>query len=112
MFPLVPSDLMLILDLILAVVLSAYFALGRPRVWHKDRLGWVIFSYSVAVVALLFLIAYGIVFDQKIAEPVRLVVGALLAGTLVAKTYSVYRERREARTHAARKGEDDGHVHS
>ena len=97
MFPLDPSDAALIADLMLASIFALYFALGRPRVWYRDRLGWVIFGYALSVVALLGLIVYGIVFGQKVDEPIRLAVALGLAGALVAKTWSVYRERRAGR---------------
>lgn len=97
MFSLAPSDITLIIDLALAVFLALYFAIGRPRTWYRDRLGWVIFGYAVATVALLALIVYGIVFGQKVIEPLRLVVGSALGVALASKTWSVYRERREGR---------------
>lgn len=93
MFPLTPSDIALVIDLILAIALALYFAIGHPRVWHRDRLGWVIFSYAMATVGLLTLIVYGIVFGQKIDEIVRFTVSAGLGVALVAKTNSVRRER-------------------
>lgn len=97
-----PSDITLIIDLVLAAVLAVYFALGRPRVWYRDRLGWVIFGYACAVVALLFLIVYGIVFGQAVTEVVRFIVGAGLGVALLAKTRAVYRERRAGRLAGAR----------
>lgn len=102
MFPFDPSDYALLIDFILALFLALYFSVGRPRTWYRDRLGWVIFGYAVAVVALLGLIVYGIVFGQKVDEPIRFLVGGLLGVALVAKTWSVYRERREARTERLR----------
>jgi hypothetical protein len=65
------SDVMLLVDFVLAVLLAGYFALGHPRVWYKDRLGWVIFGYAVTTIAFVGLIAYAIVFGQKVDEPVR-----------------------------------------
>lgn len=97
MFSLDPSDVVLILDLIAAFVVALYFAVGRPRVWHKDRLGWVIFGYAVATVALLVLIVYGIVFGQKVHEVARFLVAAGLLAALVSKGHSMYRERRAGR---------------
>lgn len=92
-----PSDITLLLDFVLAVFLMAYFALGKPRTWHRDRLGWVIFGYAVVTVAFIGLIAYAIIFDQKVVEPVRFVIGLLMAAALSAKIWAVYRERRAAR---------------
>lgn len=97
MFPLDPSDIALLADLVLAIILALYFAVGKPRVWFRDRLGWVILSYAVATVGLLFLIVWGIVFGQKVHEAVRLIVSASLGAALVAQTWSVYRERRAGR---------------
>lgn len=97
MFPPDPSDVALILDLGIAAFFAIYFATGKPRVWYRDRLGWVIFGYALSVVALLGLIVYGIVFGQKVAEPIRLVVATALAAALIAKTWSVHRERRAGR---------------
>lgn len=101
-----PSDIALIVDLALAVVLALYFAIGHPRVWFRDRLGWVVFGYACAVVALLALIVYGIVFGQKVDEPIRLAVGAALAVALVAKTRAVHNERRRGRLAGARSSSD------
>lgn len=97
MHTLEPSDYTLLLDFVLAVFLMGYFALGKPRTWYRDRLGWVIFGYAVVTVAFIGLIAYAIIFEQKVVEPVRFIVGLLMAGALVAKILAVYRERREAR---------------
>lgn len=94
---LAPSDLMLLLNFTLATFLAAYFAFGYPRTWVRDRLGWVIFGYAVVTVAFIGLIAYAIVFGQKAAEPIRFAIGLGMAAALVAKTWAVYRERREGR---------------
>lgn len=97
MFPLHPSDYTLLLDFVLALALALYFAFGRPRSWVRDRLGWVIFGYAVTTVAFVGLIAYAIVFGQKVPEPVRFVVGTALAVALALKIFAVYRERRAGR---------------
>jgi hypothetical protein len=102
MLSLDPSDYAFVLDLILAIVLACYFACGRPRVWYRDRLGWVIFGYAVAVVSLLSLIVYGVVFGQRVAEPLRLIVGLGLAFALVAKIRAVRHERRRGRMPGSR----------
>lgn len=104
MLELEPSDITLIIDALLAVFLAGYFALGRPRAWFRDRLGWVIFGYALAVVALLALIVYDIVFGQKVDEPVRFVVGAALGVALVAKTRAIHNERRAGRNPGIRLG--------
>jgi hypothetical protein len=97
MLSLDPSDYALMLDLILAIAFALVFTLGRPRVWYRDPLGWVIFGYAVAVIALLGLIVYGIVFGQKVGEPLRFTVGTLLALALLAKTWAIHQERRAGR---------------
>lgn len=91
------SDLVLLLNFALATFLAAYFALGHPRTWVHDRLGWVIFGYAVVTVAFIGLIAYAIVFGERAIEPIRLAIGIGMAGALVAKIWAVYRERREGR---------------
>lgn len=97
MFSLEPSDVTLLIDFVLAIVLLVYFAFGKPRTWYRDRLGWVIFGYAVVTVAFIGLIAYAIIFEQKVIEPVRFAVGTLMAGALLAKIGAVYRERRDGR---------------
>lgn len=97
-----PSDIVLTVDLVLAVIFALYFALGRPFVWYRDRLGWVIFSYALAVVALLGLIVYALWTGERIDEWARLAVGTGLGIALVAKTWSVGQERREGRLAGAR----------
>ncbi|UYL87154.1 membrane protein [Microbacterium phage OscarSo] len=92
-----PSDIALAIDFVLAVMLALVFALGRPRSWVRDRLGWVIFYYAVTTVALLFLIVWGIVFGQPIDEPFRFTVAAALAVALGWKTYAIVSERRAGR---------------
>jgi hypothetical protein len=96
-FPLNPSDYALILDFALAIALAVYFSLGRPRVWYRDRLGWVIFSYAIATIFFSGLIVYGIVFGQKVDEPFRLVVALGLAAALVAKLRAIHNERARGR---------------
>jgi len=97
MFPLDPSDVVLLLDFALALFLALYFAVGHPRTWYRDRLGWVIFGYAVATVALLGLIVYGIVFSQRVHEALRLMVSSALAIALISKIRAVYSERRMGR---------------
>jgi hypothetical protein len=92
-----PSDYGFILDLLLAVALALYFALGRPRVWYRDRLGWVIFGYALATIGLLSLIVYGVVFGRAVAEPVRLAASLALAFALGAKIRAIRLERRRGR---------------
>lgn len=92
-----PSDVMLLICFGLAVFLTLFFALGRPRIWYKDRLGWVLFGYAVTTSAFVGLIAYAIVFGQKVDEPWRFGISGLLAFALTAKIVAVYSERREAR---------------
>lgn len=96
-FPLTVSDFFLLMDLILAVVFVLYFSIGKPRTWYKDPLGWVIFGYGVAVVALLGLICYAIVFGQKVDELFRSLVSVALGGALIMKTLSVHQERAKGR---------------
>lgn len=92
-----PSDFALVLCFGLAFFLALYFALGRPRTWYRDRLGWVIFSYAVGTVAFVGLIVYGIVFGQKVVEPVRFVVGSAFAVALALKIFAIHQERARGR---------------
>lgn len=102
MNPLDPSDYALIFDLALAIALALYFAIGKPRVWYRDRLGWVIFSYAIATVFTLSLIVYGIAFGQSVAEPIRFTVAVLLGGALFAKFRAMYLERKRGRMPGSR----------
>lgn len=92
-----PSDISLLICFGLATFLMLYFALGKPRSWIRDALGWVIFGYALVTFFFVGLIAYAIVFEQPVPEPIRLLVGVLMAGGLVAKTWAVYGERRKGR---------------
>lgn len=96
------SDVMLVVDLGLAVFLALFFALGKPRVWYRDRLGWVIFGYAVAVIALLGLIVYAVVTGQRIDEWARIVVAGGLGLALLAKIRAIALERRRGRMPGAR----------
>lgn len=100
-----PSDIALIVDLGLAVVFVLVFALGKPRVWFRDQLGWVIFYYALAVVALLFLIVWAIIFGQRLDEIYRFVIATALGFALIWKTYQIIRERYLGRKAAARTDE-------
>ena len=91
------SDLVLLLCLAAGLLFSSTFALGSPRVWFRDPLGWVIFLYSLSVDALLFLIVYGIVFGQKIEEPYRLAISLALLGALLSKIWILHQERVQGR---------------
>lgn len=91
------SDLTIVADLLLAIVLAGVFAIGRPRVWYRDRLGWVIFYYALTVVALLFLITYAIVFGQRVEEVYRFLVAAAVGSALIWKTFAIIDERRRGR---------------
>ena len=91
-----PSDVALLLDLALAVALAGVFIFGTKG-WTRDPLGWVIAYYALSVVALLFLIVWGIVFGGPIIEPIRLLVAASLAVALLWKTHAIITERRRGR---------------
>jgi len=97
MHDLTPSDYALLACFVLSAVLALYFALGKPRAWFRDPLGWVIFSYSLTTVFFVGLIAYAIIFGEKVPEPVRLIGSVLFAATLIAKTYAVHVERARGR---------------
>lgn len=97
MMSLTPSDIVLLIDFVLAFVVAAYFALGSPRTWVHDALGWVIFGYAVVTAGLLFLIVWGIVFGQKIDEWVRFVFAFAFGLGLIAKGLAMYDERRKGR---------------
>lgn len=92
-----PSDIALIGCFFVALALTIYFALGKPRVWFRDRLGWVLFGYALATDALLALIVYGVVFGQRVEEPLRLLVALALGAALIAKIWAIFRERRRGR---------------
>lgn len=97
MFPLDPSDLVLLVDFVLALVLLGVFALGRPRTWYTDPLGWVIFYYALSVVALLFLIGWAIVLGQRLDEIFRFLIAVGLGAGLIWKTTAVVGERQRGR---------------
>lgn len=102
---LAPSDVIILLDFALAVVLALVFALGRPRTWYRDPLGWVIFYYSLATVALLFLIGWAIVVGEKLIELARLPIAIALGFALIWKTVAIIRERHAGRKARAREHE-------
>jgi hypothetical protein len=85
-----------------AVIFLLTFTLGPPRSWIHDRLGWVVALYALAVVELLGLIVYGVVFGQRIEEGPRLIVGAQLFVALVAKIVILYVERHTGRIESKR----------
>lgn len=91
------SDGLLTACFVVGVVFSLTFGLGKPRVWFHDLLGWVIFLYSLAVDALLFLIVWGIVVGQKIEEPARVVISSALLGALASKLWILHKERQRGR---------------
>lgn len=85
--------------LVAALVPAAWFALsyGLFSPWYTDPLGWVILLYAISVVALLGLIVYGVVYGQKVDEPVRFLVGFAIFCTLTAKVVILHLERRAGR---------------
>jgi hypothetical protein len=89
---LTPSDILIVA----ALVPAAYFSIsyGALSPWYRAPLGWVIFLYSLAVVALLALIAYAVVFEVRVAEPARTLVAGGLLATLTAKVVILHVERR------------------
>lgn len=91
------SDWMLLLCLLPLSYFGVRFSLGSPRSWFKDPLGWVIFLFNISVLALLFLIVYGIVFGQPISEPWRLLVATSVFLSACAKDIMLERERRRGR---------------
>lgn len=98
MFPLTPSDLILLIDFVLAFAVAAYFTFGGPLFsWTRDPLGWVIFSYATVTVGLLFLIVWGIVFGQKVDEWARVLFAAMFGGGLIMKGNAMYSERQKGR---------------
>ncbi|UUG69610.1 membrane protein [Microbacterium phage Fransoyer] len=108
MLPLTASDISLLVCFALATFLALFFALGSPRTWFRDRLGWVIFGYALATPAFVGLIAYAIVFGQPVPEPVRFSIGAVFAVALALKIYAIHIERLEGRLAGDRQTTPEG----
>jgi len=89
------SDIALLAAFGLSLVFVVDYGVGSP--WYKDPLGWVIFLYGVSTSLVLGLIAYAIVFEQKVDEPLRLLAAVFISGSLLAKTIILHHERKLGR---------------
>lgn len=94
MLSLDPSDVFLLIDFVLAIILLIVFTLTHGFGWVRDRLGWVIAFYALAVVALLFLISWATLTGERLIEIFRLPIAAALGVALVWKTVAIITERR------------------
>lgn len=85
--------------LLLCVPFAGWFVLsyGLLSPWYRYWLGIVTFLHSTSVALLLFLIVWGIVFGQKVDEPYRLAISALLLFALISKVVILHVERRNGR---------------
>jgi hypothetical protein len=95
------SDYLILLALIPAAWFTVSYGVWSP--WYRAALGVVVFLYSLAVVALLSLIAYGIVAQERIAEPARALVAGALLLSLTGKVIVLHLERRAGRIRDSRK---------
>lgn len=100
-----PSDFFLVAS----GVLAAFFVLdyGTLSPWYKAPLGVVVFLYAVVAAAVFGLIAYGILFDQRIPEPIRLIVGVGVFCALSAKITILHLERRAGRRERSNERQND-----
>lgn len=85
--------------LVLAMPFAIWFVItyGALSPWYRHPLGVVTFLHSLSVSSLLFLIVWGIVFGQKVDEPYRLAIAALLFLALVSKVIILHVERHNGR---------------
>lgn len=93
------SDVLLMLCVIPAAWFVLAYGIGSPW-WRVGRHGWlgvVTFLHSLSIALLLTLIVYGIVFGQRVDEPYRVVISALLIVALTSKCVLLHHERREGR---------------
>lgn len=81
-----------------AVAALLVFTLGKPRLWHKTLLGWVMASLFLSLV-----IVYAIILGRRLFgeypgyEWVAVIGYALTTATLAAIVVIIIRERREGR---------------
>lgn len=90
-----PSDWLLVLCVFPAAWFFASYGLGSP--WYRSLLGIVTFLHSFSVLLLLGLIVYAIVFGQRVDEPFRVIIAALLLFALTSKAVILHVERRAGR---------------
>lgn len=102
-----PSDIMLVACGVAALAFTLNYGIFSP--WWKSALGTIVFLVACSLDALLFLIIYAIAFDQKVAEPYRLVVATALFFALSAKAVIVSVERRSGRAAKRRRAEEEFH---
>ena len=91
------SDIMLVLCLLPMFYFAGRFSLGAPRTWFRDPLGWVIFMFNTSMLALLFLIVYGVVFGAPVDEPWRGLVATWVFISGCAKSFMLEHERAKGR---------------
>lgn len=88
---------------IIAAPLAAYFflsyGLGSPwyKVWQHGWIGVMTFLHAITVFALVTLVVYSTIFDQRVDEWYRELVGALLVLSLVGKIVILHYERHTGR---------------
>ncbi|WOF23857.1 hypothetical protein N8K70_04015 [Microbacterium betulae] len=90
-----PSDIVLLVAA--GIVLVFWLDYGLLSPWYRSPLGWVIFLYGGAMVALLSLVVYAIVFDQRAEEWYRLPIALAVAGSATAKITILHYERHRGR---------------
>jgi hypothetical protein len=91
------SDVLLLLGFAASLYFAIVFTFGRPRRWFADPLGWVMFISAWALVSLFILIVYATVFDERLAESFRVLIGAAVLAGLIGKIYNLHRLRRRPR---------------
>lgn len=94
MHSLTPSDYPLLLAFVAALWVALVFTFGRPRRWARSGLGWAIFISSWALVALLFLIGWGIISGERFPEWGRFGIATAVAVGLIWKARNIHVERR------------------
>lgn len=95
------SDHMLLIFAFGVLWFTLDYGLGSP--WWRGPIGYVVLAYSLSVLALMFLIIWGIVAGERVDEWIRQIVGALLIGGIVGKIVILHVSRHEGRIESLRR---------
>lgn len=95
------SDYMLLIFAAGVLWFTLDYGLGSP--WWRGPIGYVVLAYSLSVLALMFLIIWGIVAGERVDEWVRQIVGVTLIGGIVGKIVILRVSRREGKIESRRR---------
>lgn len=92
-YEMAPSDWNMVIFGLLILVFVIDYGFWSP--WWTHPIGWIVLIYGISVLALVFLILYGMVAGQRVDEWARFTVTLMLDVGIIGKIVILHYERKQ-----------------